>query len=272
MHTKSYKYPLLNDPDWLRQKYETEGLSTVGIAELAGAKTANSARQALLRYGIPVRSIGEGLTHNREDDGFIINQEVIDGCLLGDGFLRVWDKNSPTARPHFAKRNKYYDHVLFVAKELFPTRSQEAVRELHEYHDDKPYPLFALRSLVSDRLIPFYERWYPKYNQQVKVVPKDIELTPKVMLHWFLDDGYSFRRRKESDVKQVIVAFCSESFSKDDQDLLREKMLYNFGIKSWLHKIKAGTGYRIEIPQSQSPSFFELIGKPPVPSLAYKWK
>src|SRR4051812_15045126 len=53
---QSFKYDLLNDKDWLYQKYVIEKISTEEIARLAGAKTANSARQALIRFGIELRN------------------------------------------------------------------------------------------------------------------------------------------------------------------------------------------------------------------------
>ena len=47
-------------------------------------------------------------------------------------------------------------------------------------------------------------------------------------------------------------------------------------MKASLYKVGKKTennyGYRIVIPQSQSLAFFELIGKSPIQSLAFKWK
>src|SRR5687767_8241544 len=46
---KSRIYPLLNNKEWLEQKYLLEKLSLNKIVELVGAKDSNSVRQALLR-------------------------------------------------------------------------------------------------------------------------------------------------------------------------------------------------------------------------------
>ncbi|KKM21887.1 hypothetical protein LCGC14_1630980, partial [marine sediment metagenome] len=81
---QSFKYDILNDKDYLFQKYIVEGLSTEDIALLAGAKTPNSARQALLRFGIVVRNGREGQVYKREGDGFSLNketQQIIEGGL-----------------------------------------------------------------------------------------------------------------------------------------------------------------------------------------------
>ncbi len=52
----------LNDPDWLRARYVDDHLALGEVAALAGVPNGNrtTVRRALLRAGIPVRSISEG--------------------------------------------------------------------------------------------------------------------------------------------------------------------------------------------------------------------
>ena len=203
------KYPLLNDKKWLYEKYIREGFGTIKICKLSGAKTPNSVRQALIKYNIPVRTIGDGLRINRKDDGLIINKEVIDGCLLGDGFLCKWNKNSDVSFPYFAKRNKYYDHIKYVSN---------------------------------------------------------------LLLHWFLDDGNSYQARKNSRTKQIIITLCSECFSKNNQEMIMDKVNNKFNLSMRLNKANSGVGYRIVVPQSKASLFYDIIGPCPVPSMEYKWK
>ena len=263
---------LLNNAMWLRQKYEVEGLSTKQIAPLVGATSSNSVRQALIRHDIRVRTIGEGLTHKREDDGFVINHDVIEGCLLGDAGLRSSNKQSKYANAYFYKRNKYYDHICYVAKLLFPQHWSKAVKETVEKYKSSPYTLFSIRSLSYSALNSYYERWYPRGIDRIKVVPEDLVLTPVVLLHWFLDDGSSYWRRKNSPTKQVHVTLSSESFSLYEHLFLKDLLRKTFDIKTSIKSISWGSGCRLEIPQSQSTEFFRIIGDAPVPSLSYKWK
>lgn len=67
MHTQSYRYPLLNDKDWLYEHYITESLSTKNIRDIIGCKSANRIIQALIRHDITIRNISEGLTVNNVD-------------------------------------------------------------------------------------------------------------------------------------------------------------------------------------------------------------
>jgi len=266
------KYSLLDNKKWLYEKYVQENLGTIDICKLAGAKSPNSVRQSLIKYSIPLRSIGDGLRSNRQDDGFIINKEVIEGCLLGDGFLYKWNKKSDTSTPYFAKRNKYYDHVKYVSEILFGDKWEDRIKENNEKSLDKRHVVFTLRSLSNKRLQSYYKRWYPEWNDYKKVIPEDIEITPNLLLHWFLDDGNSYQRRKDSTVKQVIITLCSECFSEDNQQMIVDKVKDKFELKCKLKKVNYGTGYQIVINQSQVPLFYDIIGLCPVPSMQYKWK
>jgi len=267
------RYDLLNNGEWLKQKYIDEKKSTKEICKLVGAKTANSVRQALIKFGIPVRSVSDGLTCNREEDGFTIDLPVMEGSLLGDAGLKVYNQNSDLSYPHFYKKNKYYDHVCYVAKSLFPVKWEEIVEDSIHKCNGKELTYFGIRSLCCKDLLPHYRKWYPESSGFKKVVPRDLVLTPGHLLHWFMDDGSSHRRKGYGRrSKQIVIVLCSESFSREDHEFLQDQMSNRFGIRTHLQKVKWGSGYRIAISQSQVPLFYDTIGSCPVASLAYKWK
>jgi hypothetical protein len=266
------KYPLLDNKEWLYSKYIQEYLGFRAICKLVGAQSTNSVRQSLIKHSIPIRTIGDGIRINRVDDGFIINKEVIEGCLLGDGFLCKWNKKNDNSFPYFAKRNKYYDHIIYVSRILFGNKWKERTKENDEKSLGKRHVVFTLRSLSNKLLQSFYKRWYPEWNNYKKVIPDDIDITPTLLLHWFLDDGNSYQRRKNSSTKQIVITLCSECFNKDDQQMIVEKINYIFGLVCTLKKVNYGTGYQIRIPQSQASLFYDIIGPCPVPSMKYKWK
>ena len=275
---KSHRYPLLNDREWLYEHYIEHGLSTIQLAELAGAKTCNSARQALMRFGIKVRNYREGQVHKLEDDGLRMNEhtlEIIEGGLLGDAHMRKWRKQSNLSAPMFVRKNKYRDHVLYVSRELGLMDSR--VNEDKNKCRGKIFTYYRFNTFSHDFLQPLYHKWYPASNNYEKVVPCDFVLNPVSLLHWFMDDGCS-ELRKRSDYKpswhkkaQIAITFCSESFSRKENEFLINQ-LASLGIRASLSKTNKGKGYRIYVPQSQASAFFTLIGPPPVASLAYKWK
>lgn len=264
------KYKELNDEKWLRLKYEGEKLSTAKIARLIGAKTPNSVRQALLNFGINVRSVSDGLTCNRIDDGFKFDWEVINGCLLGDGGLRIWNRESGKSYPCFCKKNKYYDHIAWVGSLLF---TEPTISEEWSVCNGRRCNCFKIRSLCHKELLPTYRSWYPEDRGFAKSVPHDLVVTSTVLLHWFLDDGYAgWRVREGKKTKQVRMIFCSESFTKEDQEMLCEKVNFNFDLSMRVVKYKEGTGWRIKVPQSRVSEFYKIVGSAPVPSLVYKWR
>lgn len=270
------KYELLNNKEWLTQKYVEEKLGTRVIAKLAGAKTANSARQALIKYGITVRNISDGLTV-KNNDHFVLDEEVVIGSLLGDGYFVIWNSESKESYPRFEKKNIHKDHIGLVAEAIFSINPMDRIEESNGIGcTGKPCTIFSIRSFAHKELKPWYDKWYPLSSGRKKVVPRDIEITPAVLLHWFLDDGNSYRRKANGKdrrpSRQILIRLCSESFTKEDQEFLIDKMYKNFGISSSLHGVNYGTGYQIALKQTSADLFYKTIGPCPIKSMEYKWK
>lgn len=272
------KYLELSNKNWLYEKYIIQGLSTKEIAEIVGAKTPNSVRQSLLYFKIPIRTISDGLTFNRSNDGFVLNIPVIEGSLLGDAGLKSWNKESDESNPYLYKKNKNYDHVKYFGSRIFQKDYIHRIKEniYSKENDDKfkkdSYSSFLLRTESKRELMNLYRKWYPKNNNYKKVIPEDVDISPESLLHWFMDDGCSTLREGRKS-KQVFITMCSESFERDEQQMLCEKIYSQYGLTMNVRKSNSGgTGWRMFIPQSQTGLFYEIIGLCPVPSLEYKWK
>lgn len=276
--SRSYKYPALNDPDWLRKKYVEDELSTVEMCKLAGAKTPNSARQALIRHGISVRDLSDGATAGRKDDGFVLNKAVIEGGLLGDASLRVYNRLSEQSYPYFHRKNKFLEHVEWISRLLCGEQGPSHITPYRRIVDGRIFSHYLFRTLSHKELLPFYRRWYPERSGFKKVIPQDIEVNETVLLHWFLDDGSSYNRKRNYPThwtqkqQQIEIQFCSESFTEEDQEMLCTKIAMKFPLTPRLKGVKRGAGHRTVLPQSQAAVFFEILGPPPVQSLAYKWR
>ena len=268
---KSHRYKLLNDVQWLHDRYVVEGLSTKKIAKLVGAKTPNSVRQALQRASIEIRSVSDGLTINREDDGFVLRKDVIEGGLLGDAGLRIWNKHSDASYPSYTRKNKYKDHVKWASELICDAAAVDKKIKLEIIKKNgKTFKAFRFRTLCHKELLPLYRLWYPESSGFKKVIPQDLEINEVVLLHWFLDDGST---SYIGDTKQVELCFCSESFTKHDQERLCDTVHQSFPeLTPKIRSVNFGTGWRIRIPQSQARVFFDIIGPSPIVSLAYKWK
>ena len=145
--------------------------------------------------------------------------------------------------------------------------STNRITPLQENCNGKLCPSFLLRSFVNEELLKVYRLWY----SDKKVVPNSLLLTKKTLLHWFMDDG-STSWRTDRKSKQVRLVFCSESFTKEENEFLVCQLRSNFDLKASVKRCPSGSGYRIGIGQSSIVQFFDVIGPCPVPSMEYKWK
>lgn len=263
------KYDELNDRAFLEQKYLVEKLSIRDISALVGCASSASVRQALLRNGIPVRNISEGITCNRSSV-FVCNPDVIDGTLLGDANLTVWNNESDISLPYYKKKNKYLDHIMLAATALLGEAADEHVTSELDSRYELVY--HTLRTKTQPSLKDFYLRWYPKENGFKKVIPNDVSISPTALLHWFLDDGSSYQRRKNSAKKQVVITLSTECFSLENQQMLVDKIEREYDISFSIYPTNSGVGHRMVLPQKYSPEFYRIIGPPQPASLAYKWK
>jgi len=272
----------LNDKNWLIEKYVDEGFSTIEIANMVGARSPNSVRQALLKFGLEVRNRRQGQV-NKRTSSFVEDAELLEGTLLGDAGLQKSNKFSQLSAPYYAKKSKQLDYTVHVASLL--TKSSEPkissyIQTITAKNKTKTYQSWVFRTQSDDSLSRYYERWYPQDKNFVKTIPSDLMLTPRIVLYWFMDDGSTtFRNRNREYVntkwsqktQQVVLTFCSESFTKAENEFLVSQ-LQSFGLSAVVRKCNSGSGSRIQINQSSTRDFFDLIGECPVESMKYKWK
>lgn len=263
-------YKELQDKEWLEEHYTRKKLSAPCIQRLLNTKSNSTVTEALKRAGIKMRSISEATDCRFEDDVELKDLDVLYGSLLGDCHLCVTNKSN-VRKASIVKQNKYKDHLYFFASLVSnDPKIKERFNKLKYKGIIKVYPAWSFRTKASTKLSKIYNEWYAENLNRRKIVPKNIRLTPKMILHWFLDDGCSWYRK---DRGAPDVEFCSESFSKEE-NLYLIKELRNLGLNSWLNKkkLKETIGYRIRLANSSVERFFQLIGPCPIQSLEYKWK
>lgn len=264
------KYELLNDEGWLRQKYVEEQRSTPEIAKIVGAKGASIVWEALRRFGIPRRSISDAMMLGGDDDHFVFDRSVINGCLLGDGSLRSYSRSDQSI-PRFECKHALREHTVYVATLLFSDKPEDRVFEETLYHKQlgRQYTCYILRSLTHAYLKPVIDEWYPEASGYRKVVPGSLRLDATSLLHWFMDDGTVQRNQAGRNI--CCVFFCSESFSKQDQEMLVGQMNSLFDLQAYLQPYRAGSGWRIRIPSTSVKQFFSIVGPPPIEAVSHKW-
>jgi hypothetical protein len=258
----------------------------IDISKELGIKAPNSVGQALQRFNIPIRSISDGLSASRSNDLGIefnrpwkFNKSVLDGCLLGDGYLSIYNSESPHSYPKFCKKNKYASHILYTVSTLIEDCSMVTISpEYKKWVDGRNLKYYGVYTDIKKELKPIYDDWYPSTNSRQKIIPRNINIDSTVLLHWFMDDGYSCRRIRDGHAtNQIILGFCSESFSKEDQEWICNQFNSKYDIGMYVKKTSEGskgrgTGYRIRVLQSKVKDFYNVIGVCPVVDFEYKWK
>ncbi len=265
-------YEELNNYEWLYDLYIVKQRSLVEISDLLKCANHNSIRQALQRFNIPIRDRHDAQCLNQEP--IILNRQIIDGGMLGDASFKKASNKGRDSYPHYKRKNKYYEHVAWVAKEFYPENYDKYIfSEVPTNYQDRVYSVFCTSSYKE--LQPYYQRWYPESNNFKKLVPRDLVIDITLLRHWFFDDGFTtVRNRLSKGIKsknQVFGALCSQGFYKEDNEYLCDivNAKYNLGFR--LKYQGTGHGYIIGIPQSKITDFLDLIG-PPIPCFQYKWK
>lgn len=268
---------LLNDASWLKRKYIDEKLSISKIAKKAQC-SSGGVKSALNRFDIPRRSKSEGHICSREDDGIILDGEaleIINGGLLGDATIAKSKKNGvPVGNPHFSKTNINYDHIEFVAGKIFKINPINRISPTKSYGNQ----YFRITSLSHNELNSLYDQWYEEnigINQ--KIIPETLQITPTVLLHWFLDDGcaslvYKKYPNPQNNIWSLRVFFCTNGFREKDLDRLIEKIYDGVKIRLSKRRSHGGFGYILCVSEIDLEKFYKIIGKCPVKSLEYKWK
>jgi uncharacterized OsmC-like protein len=290
-------YEILNNVKWLYSKYIDEKLSTLEIAKIVGCK-CGSVQQAIHRFGLKIRSKIESHESKRhrdgKEDGFELNKEtmfIINGGLLGDAGLKT-THDSKTASVAYSKTSIHKDYLEYECEKVLghceyvrfvKTRDPEGRLCFGKYYAKKSY---VFTTLAHKELNPIFFKWYKQIDgKNIKIIPKDIEINEDTLLHWFMDDGYSYYVNKkwktldgEHSRKYARIYLCTQSFQKEELDALCNKIKCQFGLTFYprFHKrkkgVSQGSGYELELSIKNVKQFFEVIGPCPVPSMEYKWK
>ena len=176
-----------------------------------------------------------------------IQQQLILGCVLGDGYLR---KKTCTHLQitHSIKQKQYVDWKYRILKNLVITKPTT-----YKGNGNRIGYRFFTRSLKE--LNPFYKRFYPK---GIKVIPENIILKPLTLAVWYMDDG-------SKNYKGCY--FNSQSF-----DLLSQNILINvlnkLDIEANLNKDKQY--FRIRVRTSITPHLMDMIKPYLIKSMLYK--
>ena len=179
-----------------------------------------------------------------------IQHEVLVGTLLGDGTLRrqAGKLNAYLEVNHSYAVKEYVDwkYRIFQQYVLTPPKRRRGNGQRVAYR-------FTTRSL------PQFTQYYFWFYGGKKRIPEDLQLTPRVLAVWFMDDGSKSRSS---------CYFNTQQFPLEDQQRLQWLLRSTSSIESSLNKDKIY--WRIRITTESTKILHALIRPYILPYYRYK--
>lgn len=180
-------------------------------------------------------------------------KEVLIGTLLGDGSLEAnaYGKNFRLKIEHEKRHESYVEWKYHVFREwsLSKPKFQQRTNS------------WRFRTISHPILRRFQKLFYKDRKKIVPMKIGQILTSPVSLAVWFMDDGALGPKRKG-------ITLNTQSFTKKENERLREWLARNFSLETSLHKDKKS--WRIYIfPRSVS-KFVKLTKEMILPEFKYK--
>jgi len=192
---------------------------------------------------------------------------ILNGTLLGDACV-LFDNY---------KYKKYFVYKITTKDQNFLLWFNAVIKKFginkSWITEDSRSNNFSLNFYINNcpykELTRLRDKWYKQTrNKTVKIVPKDLELTSNVLLHWYLGDGCLVRRKNDKNRVPYIV-LATNTFSKNDINFLIQKLralslsFYPVRYKSGFTGKKCGYCLYSKTQDGTPYRFFKLIGDCP---------
>ena len=175
-------------------------------------------------------------------------KQIIVGCLLGDGAMRI-KTNALLEINHSLEQKGLVDWIYANLKEFVGTAPKA-----RKGNGRRVAYRFTTRSLP-----PFTNLYKQFFLNGKKIIPTNIILTPLVLAVWFMDDGNRSR---------TSIYLNTQQFSLEEQELLQKLLSEQWQIETTLNKDKHY--WRIRIRVNSVKRFVELIKPYLLPEFYYK--
>lgn len=196
------------------------------------------------RFDINTRSQMEAIRNLKERTFFVSKDQlsILHGLILSD--LHI-EEGGFQSRASFGFKHKEFAEAVIRYTDTFQWSPPKYNQKTLGWHSKTKF----CTNLQEQRAI-----WYPN---GIKSIPWTLKLNPKVLLWWYLGDGY---------ITKYGAVLCTDSFSKGDNERL-SGLLIREGIPSHVTpgnqiRIKGSSGFN---------KLIDYIGPCPVKCYKYKW-
>ncbi len=181
-----------------------------------------------------------------------IQQSVLIGTILGDGYLGMNGNNCRLQIKHSLQQKEYVNWLYKIFSNFVLTEPKKT--ELNG---------FRFWTINHPTFTWYHTLFYP--NGRTKVIPntvKELLKDPLSLAVWYMDDG----KRRPDCRGSFLDTIC---FPVQQQLVLIDCLESNFGLRN-LRLHWNGDGYHIYIPAENADRFCNVISKYLVPSMYYK--
>jgi hypothetical protein len=248
------------------------------------SKKNNITRENLtyLRQLYDIKRKGATFIHRKETEEPITERqkEIIYGCLMGDGKKQ---HSQSFASLGIGQCDKQKEYVLWKYIELQNITSPRGVVYTKPINDGREeyknssgiWGFYTKANSDIEKIIKDF------YSSGKKQITNDIlkNLTPLSIAVWFMDDGGGDMSKKTRDKHPnwnmvPEFYFCTDSFLKDECEIIIQWFLDTYNIKTHLrYRRRGSTGqdqYRIIINNESSQDFIDLVSPHILPCMRYK--
>ena len=164
-----------------------------------------------------------------------LQEEILIGSILGDAYI------TKRGQIQFEQAEKQKEYVFWKHEQL-SSIAYKNVKKVKRFDKRSQKTYLSYRFWTRQYFISWRKKFYVN---NIKVVPRDIKLTPLALAIWYMDDGCY------SDHKCIIA---TDGFVYNDIIFLQKLLIENFNIKS---SIKNGS--KLMIKKESFNTFFSLV-------------
>lgn len=153
---------------------------------------------------------------------------ILTGMILGDASLIRQYRHAHLKLQHSPKQREYFVHKVSLLRRL----TQVNIRE---YADNGyGYPTLIAETRTNPLYTQLHKRWY--IGRRKTVTERVLEpLNEEGLAYWYMDDGsltihYRLRKDGVRSPKGREFFFHTQSFSRDEHEILRDFMKRRFGL------------------------------------------
>jgi len=152
-----------------------------------------------------------------------IQEQILNGHLLGDGGITKGNKNSSFG---ITRKDTDKNYILWTVKnfENFIYSTGVNYNQTLDKRSNKIYSSVYFQTKVHPIFTEYRKKWYP---EDKKIVPKDLILTPLTIAVWFADDGFLF----QSSRNNLRMTLATNGFRHEDVLHLQNQLVNMYGNK-----------------------------------------